>query len=468
MGVLVAVTLLTLISGSVAAQNAQRITRKKGAIEGRVVDDKGAPLRLASVGAFVRRQNSGTTTEWVALAMIGQLFASDVGVPILALSMTDDQGRYRLEDLEPGDYYVGANATTRPFDVRFAAGPEIDVPIFYPGTSDAALATAVRVPVTGGDLRGIDFAVRRVRAGSVTGIVVMPGGNSPAAVSFPVEVSLIPAGLRPTGSETAIQVVETADGKFRFNDVIPGRYRIVVTGNQQNRQLTAIDEIYVQAGPAETATLTLHADVRVSGRIHYDDPLPPDFDVSQLAVALRLADSPRLRFRSPADAKVKSDGSFELSGLTPGAHYTLSFINSVQMQSGGYVTARYGAIDALNGPIAVQPGETPIEAHIGFRRGSVEVILMERDKPQPGAAAVLVSLEHSAKRIYNIIYSDANGRATFTDLAPGDYELFALEYLPASQVIEEFDGRGRLIRVEKDRTTREVIPVFRIADTDVK
>jgi hypothetical protein len=162
---------------------------------------------------------------------------------------------------------------------------------------------------------------------------------------------------------------------------------------------------------------------------------------------------------------VKADGSFELSGLTPGLRYTLSFFN---IGSSGYVTARYGANDALNGPITVQAGETAIEAHIGFRRGSVEVVLMERDKPQPGAAAVLVSLQHSAGRIYNIIDSDANGRATFTDMPPGDYELFAVEDFPRSQPIEQFDGRGHIIRVEKDRTTREVIPILRIPDASLK
>jgi hypothetical protein len=63
---------------------------------------------------------------------------------LTSLTKTDESGRYRLEGVEPGPYYIVAG--------------RVDAPTYYPGTQNAASATRITVAF-GTLLRNLDFIV---------------------------------------------------------------------------------------------------------------------------------------------------------------------------------------------------------------------------------------------------------------------------------------------------------------------
>jgi hypothetical protein len=69
---------------------------------------------------------------------------SGAATSLSALAQTDEQGRYRLEGIPVGRYYIAAG--------------RVDLPTFYPGTSDLTKARVFSV-TPGGAVSGIDFVM---------------------------------------------------------------------------------------------------------------------------------------------------------------------------------------------------------------------------------------------------------------------------------------------------------------------
>ncbi|HEX4996771.1 MAG TPA: carboxypeptidase-like regulatory domain-containing protein, partial [Terriglobia bacterium] len=135
-----------------------------GIIAGTVVDATGAPMARVRIQVYVKGRSTSESPNgnW---ARIGN-------------SVTDSQGRYRLDNLRPGDYYVSV------FPQSTSAAPY--VPLFHPGASDIESATPIVVPAAG-ELNGIDFRVSATKPAEITGKVTLPG----AASLPPIGVALV-------------------------------------------------------------------------------------------------------------------------------------------------------------------------------------------------------------------------------------------------------------------------------------
>jgi polysaccharide lyase family 4-like protein len=131
----------------------------------------------------------------------------------------------------------------------------------------------------------------------------------------------------------------------------------------------------------------------------------------------------------------------------------------------GYIkAARYGSIDALNGPFHIEgPGQ--FEIVISPNSGSLDTtVLDESQKPCPDATVVLVP-ERPLRQRQDLYYSgssDAGGRVHFDSVAPGDYRMFAWEDVAAdawqnSDFIRVYEDRGRRVHIgESSRETIEL------------
>ena len=62
-----------------------------------------------------------------------------------SVSETDDEGRFRLENIPPGQYYIVAG--------------RLDLPTFYPGTLDLSSGTAIKI-AAGETRAGMDFTLK--------------------------------------------------------------------------------------------------------------------------------------------------------------------------------------------------------------------------------------------------------------------------------------------------------------------
>src|SRR5205085_1183385 len=66
------------------------------------------------------------------------------GIAMSSIAQTDQNGRYRLENVPPGRYYVAAG--------------NIDLPTYYPGTLDVSSGTTLQI-TPGTERTGVDFTL---------------------------------------------------------------------------------------------------------------------------------------------------------------------------------------------------------------------------------------------------------------------------------------------------------------------
>ena len=140
-------------------------------------------------------------------AMVQLFRASELGRPLQPYGgqrvRADDNGRYELTDVQPGDYVLGVNLT-REMD------PAVVYPsTFHPGTSAGRDATAIAI----GRGTHIDLDPLRVPAAleryELEGVVVGLDGQ-------PVAKATVFMHDRPRGTQVAMGIQTDRDGRFTF------------------------------------------------------------------------------------------------------------------------------------------------------------------------------------------------------------------------------------------------------------
>src|SRR5215471_11942621 len=137
-------------------QGIPAVAGQSGSITGTLKNESGTPAAHVRVAAMVRPDS---LQDAVSVAS----FAS--------LTETDDQGRYRLENISPGHYYVVAG--------------RVDLPTYFPGKLEMKNGTDILI-TAGVLLRGIDFALNDRSAGRMSGI----GTSAPSGWEIPIRITV--------------------------------------------------------------------------------------------------------------------------------------------------------------------------------------------------------------------------------------------------------------------------------------
>jgi hypothetical protein len=229
---------------------------KLGAIGGRVTDERGEPIVGVAVRLFGMRNISGRPRL--------------VGGPV---TLTDDRGVYRIANLQPGDYVVGALSSqstildSTPEGPAYrplggldgggyasrrepVTGPTIDdrdgrhrlavttfptpppgdngrarayAPMFYPSATSPANATAIALKFSE-ERRGVNIQMRPVAATRVTGRL-----DGAPDLKIGQMLRLMPVGAEHLGfgTEVATTLIEP-DRTFTFLNVPEGEYTLVL------------------------------------------------------------------------------------------------------------------------------------------------------------------------------------------------------------------------------------------------
>jgi hypothetical protein len=160
-------------------------TTQTGTVSGRLLNTAGQPavnVRVAAmaVPAFVEN-----------------------AVPMLSsFAMTDNTGRYKLEKIDVGTYYITAG--------------KVDQPVYYPGGYTQATAKPVRV-TAGSSITNIDFAISDAPTYKISGKLIFKPGQA-----LPTSIRWSPAG--GFGGTVA------ADGTFDITGLKPGTYQLGLGG----------------------------------------------------------------------------------------------------------------------------------------------------------------------------------------------------------------------------------------------
>jgi hypothetical protein len=159
-----------------------------------------APAQTGTVSGQLLNER-GLPAVGVRVAAMPVPRDGESGVPtLIGLTLTDNSGRYTLEMIEPGSYYVTAG--------------RVDAPSYYPGVNAASSAKSILV-TSGARISGIDFKTAQPLTYSVSGrVVLQPGQNLP------------PLSRMTLAGASRLETSVNSDGMFEFNPVAPGEYTL--------------------------------------------------------------------------------------------------------------------------------------------------------------------------------------------------------------------------------------------------
>jgi hypothetical protein len=350
---------ITLVLTDAARVTDTRLTLVRGAvIAGRVTDERGD----ASSGIVVRLSRRTGGANGTAFERVD------------SYANTDDRGEYRIFGLAPGEYLVTAApaGSGQSTDVRVTTQAAIDralhgegrdgaaarsrdssvgapapgagarttvamAPVYYPGTTNAALASVVTLAV-GEERARIDFQMQVVRTARMSGTVSSVEGPLPDGLF----VTMLPTAFTRTQALSPITVSVSHDGAFSFAGVPPGDYliaagpgsQITATGEGASRTVFGGNpprvtsdapssfgaaSVRVDGADVSGVVVTIQRGLDVAGRVALVGAsamgavpmsvvLKPAEEVSQIV---------RQAFAARPDAP---SGRFVISGVTPGRY----------------------------------------------------------------------------------------------------------------------------------------------------
>src|SRR5688572_18211601 len=243
---------------------------------------------------------------------------------LVSLAQTDSEGRYRLEGIPPGRYYIQAGL--------------VDFPTYYPGVSNTAGARSIQI-TAGSLVESLDFTLA-VSSG------VRVSGRFPLNVARPIQLRLAGGSRGFQGNTAQIK----PDGTFEFVRVPPGNYTLSALPNSGLPNLTiAVSDKDVEVG------LPSGPGVKVTG-------------VVGLGLRSMRPAGQRVVFSGSSgwaqvDAAVASDGKFELPSI-PAGTYTFRTVPGSQTPHTTVVVADreisgviVPAFVELTGIVALQDGQ---------------------------------------------------------------------------------------------------------------
>ncbi len=477
----------------------------------RITMFKGAAL------AGVLRDSAGLPVAGVDVRMVEvrSLAALDDAPAVMATS--NDLGEYRFYGLLPGEYLVAAlpgasgeinapspmdmdatlaalanrtrsTGTVSPTTQPVPAPPVRPIgyaPVFYPGTPH--VSDAARLRIAAGEQRaGIDFEIKPVPVAAIDGVVSGDVADLAAA-----QVSLIPAGPRINTTFSSASLAGKpmdAQGRFRYANLTPGRYRLVARARRGEVNATATPTLVNTTGaqgggrgggtPAPEASrpsvtgdylygfadldvrgtdvagvsLSLQLGGVISGRIVFDGATAKPADITSSRLRLFSdyggwsVSSGGITMGSAlvnqSIPSVKPDGTFEIRGIAPG-RFTLSADLPADAKGWSLRSARAGNRDLLDDFIEMVPGmeipnvtltftDTPTELSGTLHSASGQpttdyyVLLMPEDR----------TLWRTKSRRIVSARPSTNGRFVFTNVPAGSYLLAALTDLDALDLLD--------------------------------
>jgi len=344
---------------------------------------------------------------------------------LVSFVLTDAAGRYRLENVPPGRYYVTAGL--------------VETPTYYPGVSVISGATAVNVPA-GATITNINFTMAVPPGVTVSGRLIRP----PAQSSSFQSLQLI--GGNSANPPAAIK----ADGTFQFSRVRPGTYTLLASGIGLSQNISIVVTDKDIAGIDIVIPIT----VSVTGSVTVENGgLRPRFTLSFASFKGGVNNPVTGMSTNGTFTTQVSEGEYRITWSQIPAGY---FVKSI--------TA--GTVDLLAGPLVVASGTTadPISVTLGVANPVPWVKVSGRViSPRPGSAlpARVTLIGGSALEPLDVAINP-DGSFEFPRVLPGSYTARVTPPLPfpaASVFVTNKDLTGVEIAIPamKEITGRVVV-----------
>ena len=464
-------TVLTLTSGqSMAALNVT--LSPQIVLSGKVLDADGDPAGQIQVRALrMMFINGKRQPNWAGNAN------------------TDENGEYKMQNLNPGKYYLVAmpprsqlfGPTARSAAAPPAAGrplkPEEDlVQTYYPGVADISSAQQIEL-TSGHDLPGTNITLRKSPVFHLRGKVA---GSIPGDKNF-IRVTINPRSGVMFDFMGNGSAVLGKDGSFDVASVAPGAYSLMLVNANGMFKVFATLPVTVTDRNVDDLVLTPEAPFEVTGQVITDTAPEKPEPAKQAGGAAPAAGAPvsvagaptRLFFRpvdgpiiNPPRAVVADDGSFTVSDLTSGRFQVGAYGGA----PGTYVKSiRYGDQDVLASNWLPSPGATSLQIHFAAGAAKVEGVAQGADgKPSSGVSVTLIPDPQVPDRsdLYKQGTTDQNGTFHLSGVPPGKYRAYAWDHLEFGNqfdpgFMKAYEGKGIAVEIAPSDTkqlTLKVIP----------
>jgi hypothetical protein len=407
-----------------------------GTIAGRIVNQQGDPMANIAVQAVQLSYQNGKKT-W----------------RVVESRPTNDLGEYRLFWLDPGRYFIRTEpgdtvetlintpiqqvSINESLDIQLPAlirslasdgtiSDQAVLPIYYPGTPEAA--QAVPVEIQPGLTARIDFQSSRVPVHRVRGRVT----GSPVGSGAGNTVRLVPLnsnGAQPTFPNDYLDLESLIEGNsFDIGGVPPGSYAVLVDLHRDGMSMSARTTIDVHDSDVNDLVVTPTPNARITGSFLIDGD-SSDGKSSNASAQLQLRSK-----TSDADTiesfVIRSVLIFD--EVPAGDYFIDSFYATLEIpgktgSSPAYVESiRAGGQDVLQNGLHVDSSfDQPLRIVVRNDFGTVSGRVTGASPQFPEPVVVLVPILRNDRSRYQTTGVDKTGEFHFKDVAPGDYKLFA-------------------------------------------
>ncbi|HEU4930753.1 MAG TPA: carboxypeptidase regulatory-like domain-containing protein [Pyrinomonadaceae bacterium] len=314
-------TILEINEGT-EVSNIDIVARKSGrgfSVSGRVVDaDSGQPVP----NVFVVHSSLDEGTQQLG----GMNFTG---------SQTDANGKFRLDNVQPGHYAAYMLAT---------------------GEGTTSYSDQTPFDVSDGDVSGVEIKVHR--GATISGVAVVENNFDPAVVSLLQKVSIFAFSKTKGGAPSFSRSQINADGRFNFSGLAPGKVQISVAGFPTSPKGLTLVRTEVD-GIEQREGFEVNADAKITGvRLVFaygtgsirgelkaeGGTIPAGLT---LQVVIRSATGGARQFSGGVDAR----GHFALENIPPGA-YEMS-VRTIGPGTASTYTPVPQTVNVDNGPVQV-------------------------------------------------------------------------------------------------------------------
>jgi hypothetical protein len=382
------------------------------------------------------------------------------------LPVTDQEGRFTLEEIRPGSYTLMAkpSANAQPEEARDGTRTAI-VPTYYPSVVDQSLAQQIVSPGEG----SYEIRMRTAPVHRVSGIVLDEEGNPvPGAelTLFPIAegisgvrglsigaggLSLFALGMRPGGPPRVPEGTAIAgkSGRFEFPAVRSGDWRINAISYAPPDAPAAPARGIASAlvGRADVDDLQIHVakSFKLRGTSEWKGEDHPRFLLG--AVMLMNQDGTESLHFGRAQS-----GGLMFDDILPG-RYQLILRPGLAAQTflgGNEVTGTFPLTGS--GP----PLHVVLRTWSGTVRGTVE--------KGDGATVILVPQRVEGLALGQSIVCGAGGSFELSEVSPGDYYIAAFDHMdglyPSAAMLSLVPSRGTSIKVEESSAASVMLSVI--------
>ncbi len=445
-------TPVAVLAGQPAPDITIRVSRG-AVVAGAVRDQFGTPVSGAQV-----------SVKQVTVVNGGRRM-SDVPNLRVPVATTDDQGRYRIYGLPPGEYAVFSSIPAMNYsNVRETNSADVDAVLreLRAGRSAAALAAAppTQVSLSGGYLPGVpdadsaqlialavgeertsaDILIGPLRALSVSGLSIGAGGA-------PMRHIMVAVVNTATGSRIGSGgvIMPGPDGRFTLSALPPGHYtlmgRAAENGSGEGDPMPYFAETQFVLGDQNLSGLVLQFErgAAIEGRI-----VPPAGTRPGAAANVRLGATPVDSYASLVPTRViattRPDGTFIFDGVGPGKwRVTGASLPPTWSLRSAVLDGR----DTLDAPIEVRLGQPIADLTVTMTDRPTSItgtILDAAGQPTSEYSIVAFSTDRALwtvpRRVSSVSRLSSDGRFTITGLPPGEYYLAVSADLDPAQLSE--------------------------------